>query len=338
MPSRRRQFHYRAQRVIARGPKRCGLLQAGTRVAVTTEPAQRSGPPVEGTAHVVSTQVIASGDECVPGGDGLVVCAAHIAHQPQPEARGGGGVQARELVDQLLITRLRLVRLGQSLERLAGFHQRLRGDLGFLVGIVGERVELAQRVRFVAGRQAGQRFVQSGSGNIRPIRVRLQVLIERGHRVAVVHGEVARAAEHERIDLVGRSQLVEQAQCIRRRAGGRELIEGGFQRLQGSIRFAEVAADLCQTEQLLAKGGGARRQREHLAVRVERGFVIAKLRQRLAAYLEQALFQRAPLGGVECAGGGVRRFARAPRVQLALGDLEPHRRRDEGVGGGVAGQ
>ena len=73
-------------------------------------------------------------------------------------------------------------------------------------------------------------------------------------------------------------------------------------------------------------------------MRVERGFVIAKLRQRLAAYLEQALFQRAPLGGVECAGGGVGRFARAPRVQLALGDLEPHRRRDEGVGGGVACQ
>ncbi len=128
----------------------------------------------------------------------------------------------------------------------------MSSDLGVLVGIVCERVELAQRVWLVAGRQTCQSSIQTRRGYVRAIRVRGQVAIEGRDGVAVVHGEVACAAQDERIDLASRAQVVQQARRIGRGTGRRKLVERGLECLDGGITFPQVAADLGQTEELLA--------------------------------------------------------------------------------------
>ncbi len=127
------------------------------------------------------------------------------------------------------------------------------GDLGILIRLVGERVELAQGVRLVAGGQTRQRPIQSGRGDVGTVRVCSQVPIERRHGVAVVHGKVAGPTQHKGVDLAGGAQVVEQTQGVGGGARRRKLVERGLQRQDRGIALAQVAADLGETEQLLAE-------------------------------------------------------------------------------------
>ena len=314
------------------------MLQAQPRIVVAPESSRRFCAPEQGPAHVIGRQVVTAGDQAVPGGDCVAIGAAQVPHQTKPEAGRGGCVETWEPVEQLLVSGFGLIRLGQALERLAGFHQRLCGDFGVLVGIVGEGIQLAQGVGLIARRKTRQGPVQPRGGYIGPGRVDLQILIERRHGVAVVHGEVPRTAKHERIDLVGGAEVVEQPQGVGRSCGGRELVQCRLERLHSGVPFTEIAADLSKTEQLLAKRACARRQGQHLAMSVERGLVVAELGQRLGAHLEQALPERPAECDVQSPGSCVGRLARAASIQLTLGNLEPHGRRDRSIGASVVGQ
>ena len=128
--------------------------------------------------------------------------------------------------------------------------------------------------------------------------------------------------------MLGRAEIVEQPKRICRGAGRWELVERRLQRLDRRVRFAEVTTGPRQAVELLAEGAVAGCQREHLAVRIKSGVVVANTGERLRAYFEQTHLQRASLCTLESVRRRVGGLLRAARGELAFGDLEPDRRRD----------
>ncbi len=327
-----------AQRVVARRSDLRGLLEAGAGVGVAAKSLKGFGAPVEGAADIVRGQVIAAGDQAVPGCDRLSVGAANESRQAQAKAGVGGGVEAWKAAEEARVALFGLVRLAQALECLTTFEEGLRGELGVLVGIVGDGVELAQGAGLVARSKAGQRFVESGGCGVGAVRLRLQIAVEGCDGVAVIDGEVPGAAEDEGVDLVGRLQLIEEPQGIGGGGGAGELVQRGLEGADRFIAFAKVAADLGQAEQLLAEGGVVGGEGEDLAVGVESLLVLAEASQRLCSDLEEALLELSGLGLVQASGGCFRGLRWAAGGLLCFGDFEVHRGRRGGVGGGVGVQ